>query len=719
MELSSFIKLLVRHKFTLIIIPLVTVIITYFLVRNQPDTYTSNAQLATGLVDQTQQSLSIAGEVLQDSRISQEFSNLIAMIKSKKMLDQVSYQLMIHDLTSATPFRKPSKLMEQLNSNAKKHAVEVYTSYYNKRQSLSLFNSDQKGLYELIKSMKYDDESVLQKLLIYRADNSDFIDLQYDSENPNLSALLINDLCKEFIQYYTLLVKDNQHKAVTFYGDLMKAKEDSLNVRMNRLKTYKIQNRVLNLNEQARALYGQIADFETRAEEAQKNTISTLAAIRDIDKQFDPADRKYVESSMIKLSQQVLNTRFQLQRLNSEYVQSSFNPAIKRQLDSLNSVLTGQIYQNSDTYTVNPLSSKQHLIEQKLALQIQYDLSQNSVKSIQNELNRLNVRLNTLVPHEAVVQADENAINVAHDEYIDALNKYNQSQLQSNFSVQLRQIEMAMPGTAQPSKKMLLVIISGIISFVFCIVVLFILFYLDNSVKTPNELANTTKIPVLGYLHKLKGSSLDLRQIWTGAQTDQDTQLFKNLLQSIRYEVDHDLHENKVLLINSLTAAEGKTFLALNLAYAYALINKNVLLIDGNFNAPGITEAVKAKYFLEDYLSGKLSAENLVAASKVSVLGNKGGDISLLQLDTEHNITNAFNALKAQFDIIIIEASALSTLNKSKEWIDFTDKIVTVFKAGQTIKGTRKQQVNYLKSLDAHFSGWVLNEVDKNQLPAS
>lgn len=718
MELSSFIKLLARHKFTLIIIPLVTVIITYFLVRNQPDTYTSEAQIATGLVDQTQQSLSTAANLLQDSRITQEFSNLIAMIKSKKMLDQVSYQLMIHDLTSNDPFRKPSKLLEQLNPAAKKHAVDVYKDFYNKRQSLSLFNHDQKGLYNLIASMKYDSESMLQKLLIYRADNSDFINLQYDSENPNLSALLINDLCQEFIRYYTSLVKENQHKAVTFYADLMKAKEDSLNVRMNRLKTYKIQNRVLNLNEQARALYGQIADFETRLEEAQKDAISTQAAMRDIDKQFDPADRRYVESSMVKLTQQVLTTRNQLQALNNEYVQSNFNPVIKRQIDSLNNVLTEHIYRTSDKYTVNPLSSKQNLIQQKLTLQVQYDLSQNSIKSLQNELVRLNTRLNTLVPHEAVVQSDENAITVAHDEYIDALNKYNQSQLESNFSVQLRQIETAMPGTAQPSKKMLLVIISGVISFVFCVVVLFILFYMDNSVKTPTELANHTKVPVLGYLYKLNGSTLDLGQIWTDRQADEHTQVFKNLLQSIRFEVDHDLNSNKVLLINSLIPAEGKTFLALNLAYAYALIKKNVLLIDGNFNTPGITEAVKAKHYLEDYLSGQLTAADITSASKVTVLGNKGGDVSLLQLATEPAITSALNTLKTQFDVIIIEASALSTLNKSKEWVDFADKVLTVFKAGQTIRENKKQQVNYLKGLNNSFMGWVLNEVDKNQLPA-
>ena len=65
-----------------------------------------------------------------------------------------------------------------------------------------------------------------------------------------------------------------------------------------------------------------------------------------------------------------------------------------------------------------------------------------------------------------------------------------------------------------PSKKLLLVILSGIISFVFCIVVFFILYFFDDSVKTPEELADKTGVPVLGYLNLLSSSTIDLRKVW-------------------------------------------------------------------------------------------------------------------------------------------------------------------------------------------------------------
>jgi succinoglycan biosynthesis transport protein ExoP len=264
MYLSSFFKLLLRHKYTLIIVPVVTIVITFFLVRNQPDSYLSESEIATGIVDQTR-SINSDGTAPQESVVAQEFNNLITMLRSKKVLNQLSYQLMIHDLTNRdAPYRKPSKLLTLLNTDARDHAIKVYSQMYSSMQALSLFNQDQNGLNSLMASMGYDDQSLLKKLSIYRDNNSDYIYISFESENPELSAYVVNTLSQEFIKYYTFLVKTNQRRSVAFYANLLQVKQDTLNARTNALRNYKIRNRVLNPSEQAKVLYGQISDFETR-----------------------------------------------------------------------------------------------------------------------------------------------------------------------------------------------------------------------------------------------------------------------------------------------------------------------------------------------------------------------------------------------------------------------------------------------------------------------
>jgi succinoglycan biosynthesis transport protein ExoP len=698
-----------------VIIPVIGVIITYFLVRNQADSYLSQAKIATGIVDQTQKGI---GDIVgtQESEKNQEFANLIEMIRSKRMLDQVAYKLMIHDLTSDSPYRKLSKLAQTLNANAKKHAVEVYSDLYKKRQALSLFNPDQEGLYKLLVSMKYDDKSLLDKLQAYRLQNSDYISVLFDSESPDLSAVVVNTLCNEFITYYGDLVKTNQQKSVNYLFNLLQVKRDTLDAKMLALKNYKTQNHVLNLNEKAKSLYGQMADFETRREEAEKVSRSTQAAMDSIDKQFDPRVRRYSESNKIAVTQDVLSAQAQLHAANDAYVQSGFNARYQRRIDSLKNVISNRLSSLSDKYVINPMATKQDLVDQRLSLQIQKDLAKNSSGSINKEITRLNGVFDGLVPHEAATQALERAVDIASQEYMEVLQKYNQASMESSFSTKLRLLEVAEPGQAQPSKKMLLVILAGVASFIACVAVLFILFFLDNSIKNAGELADRTKTPVLGNLNRLSDAAIDLRNIWENNQSSNDLKRFRNLMRATRFEIDSEMNGNKVLLINSLSAGEGKTFVAFNLAYAYAQVNKKVLVIDGNFDNPAITNSVKPKLFLEDILNKVSETPALTANQKITFIGNKGGDTSILEISSEQRINELLLYFKTMFDIIIIEAPALDALNRSKEMSLFAEKILTVFEANKNITGARNHHVDYLKNQNDKFIGWVINLVSKDQL---
>ena len=124
-----------------------------------------------------------------------------------------------------------------------------------------------------------------------------------------------------------------------------------------------------------------------------------------------------------------------------------------------------------------------------------------------------------------------------------------------------------------------------------------------------------------------------------------------------------------------------------------------------------ITSATHTKLFLEDYLSNKISLNEIKDEGKMIALGTKGGDVSLLELSDENTIREKLKALESVFDIIIIEMASLDTLNRAKEWIAFGNKLVAVFEANQTINLAKKEEVNYLTGLDNKFIGWVMNKV--------
>ena len=714
-EIRKFINLLLRYKLVLISVPLITVMVTFYIVRNLPDVYPAQAQIATGIVDETQQMAFSEASVLQDSRIEQKFINMVQVMQSKSMLDLVSYKLIIHDLT-AKPYKEPSELLKTLNLEAKKHALSVFKEKYAKKEGLNLRDEDQHGLHRVLGSMGYDEMSLRNSLVVYRAGTTDFIFIDFSSGSPELSAFVVNTLSNEFTDYYTVLVKENQRSSVDFLGNLLKIKADTLQDRITGLRSYKIQNRILNLGEQSSQIYSQTADYESKVLQAEKDILSLKGTIANIDKRFDPADRKYSESLYTNLNQQIMGTRSELISMEQKLVDSDYDERYRVSRDSLQKIISGQIGSLSDTYTDNPMSSKASLIARKLELQIELDRTIYGLNSLKRQLAIMGRKFEQLVPHEAVIQSYERDIETGSKEYQDVLSQYNKVTMEAEYPVKLKQAQIAMPGLPLPSKKMLLVIISGILSFVFCVMVFFAMFFLDNRIRQPSDLVLSTKAPVLGYLNLVGKSTLDLKGIWKNLHGTPEMREFKKQLRSTRFEVNRELSHTsdrgQILSITSIAEGEGKTLIAACIAYTYVMVNKKVLLIDGNFENNSITKNSNTKLFIEDFLqSPNGSIDGINFNSGIMVMGNHGGDKSLLEVSDEQTILDKLDRLRSQFDVILIETPALDTLNKAKEWIMFSDKTVGVFEADQTINETKKQHINYLTTLNGQFIGWILNKV--------
>jgi polysaccharide biosynthesis transport protein len=731
MELKKFFSYLYKNILILIIIPIVTVVITYFLVRNLPTAYISKAQIATGLVNQTDDALLTGQSAPNPQEIELRFSNMIQIIKLNKVLDFVSYKLLIHDLGSKEPFRKLSKKIQGMSHAEKVWVVNTLKKRYLENKPLTLTTDEESKLLDIISSMGYQSDALIGKLVAYRIGQSDFIMVEFESENPMLSAYVANQACAEFIRYYAGNIRDADRKSVNFLANLLKEKQNNLNEKMTLLKNYKIQNGVLNLPEQARILYGRMIETQSNIERTDKDIISKMGAINDINRKFSPSERRYFESVASKVHRDIAAQQEQLKALTEVYISEGYAPVYKESIDSLTSILRMSIDQSVDERATSPLSLRQELLSQRINLETEADIARHSVSSLVRELKSLNSAFTRLVPFEAIIQSYERDIQIASEEYLDILGKYNLTNMQSNFSVKLKQNQYAMPGEAIPNKKMLLIIISGVVGFAFVVLVLFVLFYLDSSITEPKELANVTQFPVLGYIEKLSSPTTDIHTLWNWNKGSG----FKDQLRSIRFEISNELDQsilalpstdlaihgntpvlpqtnNRILCVTSFSKGEGKTLLGVGLAYAFALTNKNILLIDGNFSSNTLSKSINTEYDFEDYLTGNISETDFKRRG-ISVLGNKGTDTSLLEITDQSTLTEKLTNLKASFDYIIIEIPPLKLLDKAKEWFGFTDKLVGVFEANRKVDAQQKVQTDYLHALNQNkFIGWVINKVE-------
>lgn len=97
----------------------------------------------------------------------------------------------------------------------------------------------------------------------------------------------------------------------------------------------------------------------------------------------------------------------------------------------------------------------------------------------------------------------------------------------------------------------------------------------------------------------------------------------------------------------------------------------------------------------------------------ITFLNSDLNGLSLLENNDKHAVAKVFDALKAEFDLIVVYLDGLNTVSEIKEWLLFTNKYVATFKAGNTISATDKESIRFLRG-EEKFLGWIMSGVKRN-----
>ena len=187
MEIAAFFKFLYRNVSVLVLIPIVTVIITYFLVKSLPDSYLAQTQISAGIIDKTGEIDLSDTPPLQQSEIEQKFSNLVQRMQMNQIVSLVSYRLIIHDLLNP-PFKPLSSKLQSLSGTERARLINTAKAKYKSMQPLSGATREEAALEEALASMKYDAGSIKGNLSIARLQQSDYITIVYTAPTAELSA---------------------------------------------------------------------------------------------------------------------------------------------------------------------------------------------------------------------------------------------------------------------------------------------------------------------------------------------------------------------------------------------------------------------------------------------------------------------------------------------------------------------------------------------------
>ena len=255
-----------------------------------------------------------------------------------------------------------------------------------------------------------------------------------------------------------------------------------------------------------------------------------------------------------------------------------------------------------------------------------------------------------------------------------------------------------------------------LMSFAGCSAIVFVIFYFDDTLRSAKDIETETNLPVIAKIYATKDTNDLIVHRKPNAIVSESIRTLRTNLQFA--SIDKEI---KTLLITSSLPSEGKSFVSVNLATAFAQAGKKVLLIDCDLR--------KGRQHRIFKLAGKEGLSNLLVgnvtnyADYICETGIK--KLYLLPrgivppnpselLDSKKNQT-LIESLKDKFDLIILDGPPINGLSDSLILTNYVDKVLIVASVDNTPKTELKNTVKALESVNAPVAGCVANNVNAKQ----
>ncbi|MGB1204743.1 MAG: exopolysaccharide transport family protein [Chitinophagales bacterium] len=706
----------------------------------RPSTYSSTSLISTGIMDYgVPTSTSADNAYIQPYKIESNFTNLIEIMKSRGSIDMLTTRLVLHDLQNPVSFKNLESIHQVFSLTEIQQSIQYFevktmsdfqTSFISGNPN---FKQQEKIALEIANMLNYDYQSIANSIDISRVPNADFLKMTFTAENPELASFAINTFSQEFIKYYTKIRDKQSDNSVSFYTSLASQKKIDLDNKIELLRQYKLNNSVINLDEQSKVVVDQIRQLEISREDANKKIPSYNNAIRNLDSHLAKQDKSFAEIQW--RNQRISDLRNKINTLNAQYIgEGSKNPALAAKIKGLKVELQSEIQKTVGTHTDDLTVSVQDLREKRINAEIEKEIAEASVQSIDRELQRLRSKASSFVSKEATIAALEREIAIDSEEYLNLMDKLNTTQinhLDKRKAGNLRIIEYGLPPkNANPSNLLIISAFSGVLSLAMASLLFILLAFLDKSIKTPFDFQEFIDLNLIEYVNKVDAQKIDLQQLFVEKPKDYSLHFFRNAIRKIRLLIERT--NQKVFLITSLKEGEGKTFLMLALGYALNLKGKKVLLIDSNFQNNTLSN-IQLKNSLKKtpaYESARLIGESTLnrqfIASNNMYQHDKGGKLDIIssrptvqspaELFAHKDFQFFLGELSLHYDYIFMEGAALNEYADTQELEPYVDKVIGIFSAETYTNQKDEYSIKYLNALKDKFMGVILNKVDLDNL---
>ncbi len=496
MELIYFIQVLLRRKWLILAFTSVAVVSTFLISRQAPPVYQAHVRLATGITEDVSSpvfSLEKTSSALKHE-IEGKFRTMEESILSDPSLFLLGYQLMLHDLNIKPPFRKLVPLRKKPYSSEE---LQVLDRHLKKKldslTSLSFADEIERKHIESLQLMKYDPESLRKRLIVRRVAGTDFIGIDAQFEKADLSAFAANALAQEFSRYHVNTHAQVAEASVDLLKKLAREKRDDFNAKMVAWNGYSNTDAVEEVKNTTRNVIRNIERLQIEREQANKMIFDAEQQLKEAANSLPTAANFSLLPPSSRGPDNSEYLRSRMERLNFRYVRGIMrNQSIRDSIRVTRDELANVLFSVASTRVPNASPETTALLKKRIDAEIQLEISTKRINAITQEIRILSTEVGNLGA-EKFTSAYGKEVQLARDAYLLSLNRLQDALILGgapNLTMErVSQVEHVLPPQKPlPSKTLILTVLAGLISLGLSIGAIFLIEYLDTSIKHPLRL---------------------------------------------------------------------------------------------------------------------------------------------------------------------------------------------------------------------------------------